>query len=75
MTHLGVDKLDTKDIGQEEDRLFLGVFALGRCDVGLDAVDDLYVACDDIRVRRDVLTCDCHAYPLDRPRGERLLMV
>lgn len=51
ITHLGVAKLDTKDVRQEEDRLVLGVFARGRCDVGLDAVDDLYFACDNISVR------------------------
>ena len=50
MTHLGVDELDTKDVGQEENRLVLGVIDDGRCDVGPDAVDDLDFSCDEKNV-------------------------
>lgn len=50
-----VDELDTKDVGQVEDRLVLGVIDGGRCDVGLDAVDDLDFPCDETDVRSSVV--------------------
>jgi hypothetical protein len=51
MTHLVIDELDTKNIGQVEDRLVLGVIGGGRCDIGLDAVDHLNFACDEKNVK------------------------
>jgi len=51
ITHLGVDELDTKDVGQEEDSLVLGVIDGWHCDVGLDAIDDLDLACDEKDMR------------------------
>lgn len=51
MTYLRVDEVDTKDVGQEEDGLVLGVVDGGRCDVGPNAVDEFYFSCDKTEVR------------------------
>jgi len=56
MAHLGVDELDTKDVGQEEDSLVLGVIDGRRCDVGLHTVDDFDFACDEKDMRSSDLS-------------------
>jgi len=56
MTHLGVDLLDTTDVGQVEDGLFLGVIDGRRCDVGLHTVYDFDFACDERGVRSSAVS-------------------
>ena len=72
MTNPGVDELDTKDVREEEDRLVLGVVDGGCCDVSLDAVDDLFFACDKSWVRSTYEYGILMAYPRGYPRDERL---
>ena len=74
ITHLGVDELDTKGVGQEKDSLVLGVIDGRRCDVGLHTVDDFDFACGEKGVGLGAVSVRfrSYTYPLGCPRDERL---